>query len=106
MLKAKKICNNCRKIKGLSCNCVPKESHQGFKKTNYNLYNSRQWRTFSHQLRKDEPICRICNKEGRTTPCEMVDHIKPINKGGSIWDKSNLQPLCNKCHAKKSGKDK
>jgi 5-methylcytosine-specific restriction endonuclease McrA len=36
----------------------------------------------------------------------MVDHIKPINQGGSIWNKDNLQTLCNRCHNKKSAKDK
>ena len=106
MIKAKKICPDCRKIKDLSCVCPPKESHQGFKKNNYNLYNSRKWRTFSHKLRKDNPLCKICLDEGRTTPSSMVDHKRSINSGGSIWDVNNLQCLCSSCHAKKSAKDK
>ena len=36
----------------------------------------------------------------------MVDHIKPINKGGSKLDIDNLQSLCNRCHALKSAKEK
>ena len=62
-------------------------------------------RTDSDQ--EDECIlCELCLQEGRTTQCQMVDHITPINRGGSVWDKSNLQVLCNKCHNIKSGKDR
>ena len=106
MIKPKKICDSCRKIKNISCICEPKPSHQGFKKNNYNLYNSSKWRKFAHKLRALNPLCKICMDEGRTNPCQMVDHIKPINSGGSIWDVNNLQCLCKKCHAIKSGNDK
>ncbi len=104
--KAKKICNTCHKIKRDDCDRCKKKTFKGFKTNNYNFYNSRSWRNFAHQLRKDEPLCRMCIAEGRTTPCTMVDHIIPINQGGSKWDKDNLQPLCKSHHAKKSAKDK
>ena len=106
MKKANKICDSCRKIRNVSCKCEPKKSHQGFKKNNYSLYNSRRWRSYAHKLRKQNPLCKICMNEGRTTPSSMVDHIKPINHGGPIWDVDNLQCLCKKCHAVKSSKDK
>ena len=104
MIKAKKICNKCRKVKGVSCVCVDPKKYEGIKQNNYNLYNSRKWRKFSHQLRKDNPLCKMCLDEGKTNPSQMVDHIREINKGGSIWDISNLQCLCNSCHSKKSGR--
>ena len=106
MKKPKKICNSCRKIKGISCNCVAPKKFEGMKKNNYKLYNSRKWRKFSHQLRKDNPLCKMCLDEGKTTPSQMVDHILEINKGGSEWDVNNLQCLCNAHHAKKSGRSK
>jgi len=106
MIKAKKICDSCRKIKGLTCICAPKKTHQGFKKNNYNLYNDRKWRKFSHKLRELNPLCKMCLDKGATTPSSMVDHIKPINSGGAIWDVNNLQCLCKKCHASKSGRDR
>jgi len=99
------ICSSCRKVKGLSCVCKPK-TFEGFKQNNYKLYNSRKWRKFSHQLRKDNPLCKICLDEGKTTPSSMVDHIKEINSGGAIWDVNNLQCLCSKCHFSKSAKKK
>jgi 5-methylcytosine-specific restriction protein A len=104
LIKAKKICNKCRKVKGLSCSCIEPKKYEGIKQNNYSLYNSRKWRKFSHQLRKDNPLCKMCLDEGRTYESQMVDHIREINKGGSIWDINNLQCLCNKCHSKKSGR--
>ena len=106
MKKPNSICNICHKPKKLDCDrCKPKK-YEGIKTNNYSLYNSRKWRKFSHQLRKDNPLCKHCMEQGRTTPSQMVDHIREINKGGSIWDLINLQCLCNSCHAKKTGKSK
>ena len=34
--------------------------------------------------------------------CEQLDHIKPISMGGHQTSSSNLQTLCNSCHAKKA----
>jgi 5-methylcytosine-specific restriction endonuclease McrA len=35
----------------------------------------------------------------------MVDHIKPMHDGGESLDSSNLQTLCNACHARKRGQE-
>jgi len=34
-----------------------------------------------------------------------VDHIKAVALGGSMWDKKNLQVLCNSCHKVKTRED-
>lgn len=34
-----------------------------------------------------------------------VDHIVALKNGGKMWDKHNLQVLCNKCHRKKTNID-
>lgn len=40
-----------------------------------------------------------CEKEGRTQPAEVVDHIR-AHKGNDelFWDKENWQSLCKSCH--------
>ena len=63
MIKAKKICNKCRRIKGLSCDCPPPKKYTSFKQNNYKLYNSRKWRKYAHALRKDNPLCKHCLEE-------------------------------------------
>lgn len=49
----------------------------------------------------EEPLCRLCLAEGRTTATEVVDHIKPLSEGGSDA-RSNKQGLCIACHDAKS----
>ena len=106
MIKPKSICVICHKIKKDDCDRCKKESFQGFDKSNQSFYNSTRWRKYSHDIRRKHPLCVHCKEEGNITIATMVDHIKPILQGGSKWDRSNLQPLCAKCHAKKSATDK
>jgi 5-methylcytosine-specific restriction endonuclease McrA len=44
-------------------------------------------------------LCYLCGKAGKE-----VDHVIPLNKGGSDWP-ANLRPACRSCNAKKSDKD-
>lgn len=104
MKKSKTICSTCRLIKKADCDKCAKKPFEGISKSNYKLYSSYKWRKYAHALRKERILCEICEKEGRSTPCQMVDHIKEINKGGSIWDESNLMCLCHNCHNTKSGR--
>ena len=106
MIKANKICSRCRKIKNISCICPEKKPFENISKDNYPFYNSTQWRKVSKGYRKRHPLCKHCEEAGRVTPSAVVDHIKPIDKGGDKWNSSNLQALCHKCHNKKSAKSK
>ena len=65
-------------------------------------YQGRKWRNISKQFRINNPLCAQCQKEGRTTPSQVTDHIKPISQGGDAWDANNYQALCIECHNKKS----
>jgi 5-methylcytosine-specific restriction protein A len=44
-----------------------------------------------------EPLCRLCLSVGRTVAAVVVDHIKPLEDGGTN-EQSNLQALCKRCH--------
>ena len=59
--------------------------------------NSAAWKAIRRQVLSDEPLCRECAKHGRVTAGHHVDHID-----GSSFnnDRSNLQPLCLKCHSR------
>ena len=51
-------------------------------------------------LDRDSWACVKCGHKGRFE----VDHIKPLDKGGALYDENNLQTLCRPCHfAKTSG---
>ncbi|WP_227698514.1 HNH endonuclease [Sphingomonas hengshuiensis] len=53
----------------------------------------------------EEPLCRSCLANGRTTPSERVDHITPLSEGGSD-ERSNKQGLCVPCHDAKSAAER
>ena len=48
-----------------------------------------------------EPLCRHCLTQGRVTAAQEVDHIIPLEEGGTN-ELANQQPLCIDCHFKKT----
>ncbi|MCK5023289.1 MAG: HNH endonuclease [Candidatus Aenigmarchaeota archaeon] len=50
--------------------------------------------------------CEKCNKDCSADTHELeLDHITALVNGGDMWDESNLQLLCNRCHRKKTTLD-
>ena len=64
-----------------------------------------RWRKLRKTILDAEPLCRPCRAEGYLTAAFDVDHIREIKDGGTDEDK-NLQPICRRCHALKSVKEK
>ena len=83
-----------------------KKPFSGFAHHNTDFYQSRRWRSLRSLKLQQNPLCEECEKNGILRPADMVDHIVPINKGGAPLDMSNLQSLCNRCHAIKTARDK
>lgn len=50
------------------------------------------------------PLCKACDEQGRITAATTPDHIEPLWRGGKD-DESNLQPLCDPCHAAKTARE-
>ena len=66
------------------------------------FYRKTPWRKMRAYILSLNPLCVHCSDKGDTTPADVVDHIKPIKKGGAKLDESNLQGLCHKCHNRKT----
>ena len=63
----------------------------------------RQWSKVRLQvLARDGWKCTRCQKSGRLE----VDHVKPLERGGELYDLGNLQSLCRSCHIAKSADEK
>lgn len=70
------------------------------------FYNSSVWRRNRKAYLDAYPLCKSCNKNGKTVFATVVDHITPISHGGDSLDWNNLQGLCDSCHNSKSGKER
>ena len=51
-----------------------------------------------------EPLCRACMAKGFVTVAVTPDHIQPLALGGSD-EETNIQALCEECHADKTRAD-
>jgi 5-methylcytosine-specific restriction enzyme A len=58
-----------------------------------------QWQRARKAYLQKHPLCRECEKEGRITVANVVDHIRP-HKGDMtlFWQQDNWQPLCKAHH--------
>lgn len=76
------------------------------------FYNSRQWRSLSHDVIKDgKNECLFCKQNGKHSKAVLTHHFNELKKrpdlaysrtfvdvDGKV--KQNLIPLCNDCHEK------
>ena len=53
-------------------------------------------------LLRDKRRCRAC---GLARPPYEVDHIRPLHRGGAVYDPGNLQLLCRGCHIGKTARE-
>lgn len=66
-------------------------------------YSSR-WQKARKQFLAKHPLCAECERTGKLTQATVVDHIKPHRGDDTLfWDEKNWQPLCKRCHDKKTG---
>lgn len=60
----------------------------------------RRWRKFRIFYLRRNPMCAW--SEGCDQAAREIDHIKPLARGGSKYDYSNLQALCKAHHSMKT----
>jgi 5-methylcytosine-specific restriction protein A len=88
----------------------PKRDHSTYDSqrgsSNARGYNVR-WQKARVTYLRSHPLCAECERQGRTTPATLVDHIIP-HKGDTnlFWDvDGNWQPLCKPCHDRKTARE-
>lgn len=82
-----------------------RKAHERRKVSNKKVYNSPDWKDAARHYLHSNPYCTICKAQGWKEMATVVDHIHPINQGGSVWDRDNWQALCDVHHNQKSGRE-
>lgn len=62
----------------------------------------RPWQKLRERMLREHPLCQLCEQRGRVTVATSLDHRIPRSKEGGTDDESNLQTVCEPCHARKS----
>lgn len=63
------------------------------------VYNTDKWRKLRALKLMDNPLCEMCEAEGKVIPALDVHHITPILEDiDKAFDYYNLMSLCRKCH--------
>jgi 5-methylcytosine-specific restriction protein A len=70
------------------------------------FYLTPQWRRFRDWYIGKHPLCELCEREGRLTPTDMVDHIVELKDGGALTTEKNAMAMCWKCHGIKTASNK
>lgn len=69
------------------------------------IYQTERWRRLRAVKVSMNPLCELCEKDGKVTPAEDVHHIRsfmrtddPVQRNFLAYDFDNLMSLCKKCH--------
>ena len=63
--------------------------------------SDRRYRHLRDRVRIEQPLCPSCAAQGLTVAGAEVDHITPLQHGGDLMERANLQHLCADCHREK-----
>ena len=68
----------------------------------WHTVDRKRWRAVRRQvLNRDGWKCRACGRRGRME----VDHVRPVQDGGEVFNLKNLQTLCRPCHIRKTRRE-
>ena len=66
------------------------------------IYNRQWWKRLRLLKLAQDPLCELCQRQGKATPATEVDHRTPIEQGGPARDYDNLASMCKPCHSAKT----
>lgn len=65
-----------------------------------------RWQKARSTFLKRNPLCVMCEAEGKPVPAKVVDHKRPHRGDQSLfWDTENWQPLCKRHHDEKTARE-
>lgn len=102
MAKKLKLANVGHRLRLAPSRVTAKATHADRRMRGYRLQQERaRWFAL-------HPLCVECERQGRITLAEELDHITPLHAGGLDFDRDNdrnRQGLCKPCHAAKTARE-
>lgn len=68
-------------------------------------WTGRKLQDWRARILRAEPLCRPCKEKGITTLAQEVDHVIPLEQGGT-YDETNACPICIPCHKAKTARER
>jgi 5-methylcytosine-specific restriction enzyme A len=92
---------------GWCSECVARVEQQRTRREPWRAwYHHYEWKTLSARVRREEPLCRVCEANGRVEPTTQVDHIVAHRGNWELFkDRANLQGLCDSHHSAKTARE-
>lgn len=70
------------------------------------LYHDPRWRRAAAAFLAAHPLCADCAELGVIEAAREVDHItRHRGDARAFWDRTNWQPLCKRCHSRKTARE-
>jgi 5-methylcytosine-specific restriction protein A len=64
-----------------------------------------RWHKVRTAYLRQHPLCVPCEKAGRLTPANVVDHVVPHRGDQALmWDETNFRATCKRCHDQKTAR--
>jgi 5-methylcytosine-specific restriction protein A len=80
--------------------------HEATRPSAYARGYTSKWKRESATYLLTFPWCAECQRQGKQTRANVVDHITP-HRGDQplFWNRHNWQPLCKQCHDSKTARE-
>ncbi len=82
--------------------------HPMTKQQEHAARGGRPWMRISRAIRRERPLCELCEKEGRgPTPAQLVHHVDHVNRDKARLlhvAPNRLMSLCRDCHDRVHGR--
>lgn len=102
-------CNRCRQATtrnrpAICDDCEPAARVRDQRPSSSQRGYGRRWRKYRLAVLAESPLCVACRRVGRVAAATVVDHIEPHRGDLALfWVAENHQPLCVRCHNRKTG---
>jgi 5-methylcytosine-specific restriction endonuclease McrA len=62
------------------------------------LYNTKRWKQIRRLQLEQDPLCIMCEEQGKLTPATVCDHIVPHKGDITLFTSGPFQSLCKLHH--------